>query len=92
MEFRSPQRLQQEVRKILLMDWDPIGIRDVPQAQDEYDNYVPRIAEMVTSRRSIVELSEYLLHLETGVMGLPGNRERARAVAGKLAEIGRPGA
>ncbi len=84
--------LHQDVRKILLTDWDPIGVRDVPQAQDEYDDYVPRIAEMVTNRRSIVEVSEYLLHLETSVMGLPGDRERARSVAGKLAEIAQPGA
>ncbi|MEX0841366.1 MAG: hypothetical protein WEC82_05710 [Xanthobacteraceae bacterium] len=84
-------QLHQEVRKILLTEWDPIALRNVPQAQDEYDQYATRIAQMVISRRSIVELSEYLLHLETSVLGLEANRERARAVAEKLWSMGRSG-
>ncbi len=79
--------LNDRVRAVLLKDWDPIGIADVPQAQDEYDAYVPQVARLVAGGRSTVELSEYLLHLETDVLGLLGDRERARAVAGKLAEI-----
>jgi hypothetical protein len=79
--------LYNQIRQILLTDWDPIGICDVRQAQDEYDDYVGRIAEMLTNSRSIAETSEYLLHVETNVLGLPGNRERARAVAAKLSNV-----
>ncbi|MCW3100549.1 MAG: hypothetical protein JWL77_6167 [Chthonomonadaceae bacterium] len=28
------------IRRIFLEDWDPIGIRDEPNAQDEYDAYL----------------------------------------------------
>ncbi|WP_272939013.1 hypothetical protein [Sinorhizobium meliloti] len=27
------------VRDVLLRDWDPIGISDIPEAKDEYDAY-----------------------------------------------------
>jgi hypothetical protein len=40
------------VRRVLLEDWDPIGIRDVPQASDEYDSYVMPIYGILRQRRS----------------------------------------
>jgi hypothetical protein len=35
------------VRQILLHDWDPIGIQDVPEASDEYDRYVDKAYVML---------------------------------------------
>jgi hypothetical protein len=76
------------VRAILLADWDPIGIRDVPQAADEYDEYAPPIAKMLADEASIVELSRYLLEIETETLGLKGDPVRARRVAEALSDIG----
>ncbi len=32
---------QSAIRKILMEEWDPIGVSDIPEAQDEYDSYIP---------------------------------------------------
>jgi hypothetical protein len=31
------------IREVLLRDWDPIGVSNVPQASDEYDAYLDEI-------------------------------------------------
>ncbi len=36
------------VGRIFLEDWDPIGVDDVPEAQGEYDSYVPGVCELLT--------------------------------------------
>lgn len=35
------KQLQDAIAEILLREWDPIGVVDTPEAQDEYDSYVP---------------------------------------------------
>ena len=76
--------LFESVRQVLLQDWDPIGVRNVPQAQDEYDIYANSIATMLATSISISDLSKHLLEIETQSMGLAGNPERALVVAAKL--------
>lgn len=73
------------VGRILLNDWDPIGVRGVAQAQDEYDQYVAPVARMIIAGESASALSNYLLGIEIATMGLEGDPERARIVAQKLA-------
>ena len=75
------------VRAILSTDWDPIGIRDVPEAKDEYEPYVTPIANKLIAAISVSELSRFLLEIEIDSLGLNGNRDRARAVAEKLRGI-----
>ena len=79
--------LNAKVGVILLSDWDPIGIRDVPQTADEYDAYAAPVARMIAEERSEAELTAYLLEIETEIFGLVGDTERARRVAAKLRSI-----
>jgi hypothetical protein len=60
-KMTSVAQVAKEVRGILLADWDPIGIRDVPQARDEYDEYLPLIAKMIIKGTTVAELSSHLL-------------------------------
>jgi hypothetical protein len=76
--------LHDAVRTILLNDWDPIGVRDVPEAQDEYDSYAPAIARLVAAGTSVSDLSAHLLEIETDAMGLRGDASRAHSIAEKL--------
>jgi hypothetical protein len=39
-EQRRARTIQESIHDILLRDWDPIGINDVPEARDEYDSYI----------------------------------------------------
>ena len=58
-----------KVREILMQEWDPIGVRDVPQAQDEYDTYVRRVYVMLTDERASSEMiTDYLYRIATEYM------------------------
>jgi hypothetical protein len=89
MELYMPtlRELEAKVREVLLNDWDPIGIRDVPTAQDEYDGYVMTIVQMILSGKSLLELCERLLEIEIDAMGLKGDKNRASSVADKLRNL-----
>jgi len=82
--MRQLDHLHRKVKDILLADWDPIGIRDVPQAADEYDGYVTSVVEKIIAGSSVAELSEHLLEIERKAMGLSGDGDRAWSVAVKL--------
>jgi len=49
-----------KVRKVLLNTWDPIGINDEPNAQNEYDNYIGPIFDLLVSNASDAALIDYL--------------------------------
>jgi hypothetical protein len=83
-KMTSVAQVAKEVRGILLADWDPIGIRDVPQARDEYDEYLPLIAKMIIKGTTVAELSSHLLEIERDAFGLKGDPERADRVAMRL--------
>jgi hypothetical protein len=87
-EFKKrAKRYHGAIKNILLNEWDPIGVSDVPEAQDEYDSYVPGIHKMLISRSTAQEVFEYLWQIETQHMGLLGNRIHTEAVAGSLVEL-----
>jgi hypothetical protein len=54
------RRIRNEIRRVLLDVWDPIGIKDLPNAQDEYDGYIGEIYELLASRAPDAKLSAYL--------------------------------
>jgi hypothetical protein len=62
----------------LLRDSDPIGVGDVPEAQDEYDSY------MLIRREPRHKLVEYLWLIETDYMGLFGDRQPTKATVDRL--------
>ncbi len=80
-------QLTDAVEKILLAHWDPIGVGDVRQAADEYDEYALYVARMLAKGSSHAELSRYLLEIERATLGLKGDPARARRVAAKLLTI-----
>ncbi|MEI6572705.1 MAG: hypothetical protein WCO61_04070 [Alphaproteobacteria bacterium] len=75
---------REKIISILLYEWDPIGIADVPQARDEYDAYVNSIAALVSKRIQKEEIARALLDIERDEMGLSGDFPRALRVAEKL--------
>jgi hypothetical protein len=53
-------RVRDQIRHILLNVWDPIGVRDEPNAQDEYDGYVGKLYELLVTKTPDAELIDYL--------------------------------
>lgn len=78
-------RLFQAVRGVLLREWDPIGVRGISAARDEYDSYVPAICRMLESGADEVKLTDHLRRLRTNIMGLSRlNEEHDRRIARRL--------
>lgn len=81
------QRYHKAIAEVLLRDWDPIGIADVPEAQDEYDSYVGPVYGLLISRSALTKIVEYLWWAETEHMGLTGSRTRTEHIARRLLQV-----
>ena len=74
------------LRQILMEEWDPIGVRGVPEAADEYDSYLPSIVSRLGNNMGDEQVAEYLTEIEEVQMGLiPSDAARKRN--GRLAEL-----
>ena len=85
------RRNRRRIRDLLMVEWDPIGVEGVDEAQDEYDSYVARLYIMfMDENASADEMAEYLYLIESEHMGLGGMVDRrtvCRRVADKLVEM-----
>ena len=76
------------VRELFMNEWDPIGVRGVPQATDEYDTYVAKAYVMLMDERANAEqITDYLWGIATEYMGLTpydGLAERCKGTAEAL--------
>lgn len=73
-----------QLRSILLEEWDPIGVRRVPEAADEYDSYLGQIGARLREAKTADEIAGYLTDVEKVRMGL-GISEAARTRNAALA-------
>lgn len=82
--------LPTQVRQILHVEWDPIGVSSFPGAQDEYESYVGEVCGLVSARAGKQRIFDYLWRMETEYMGLRGNRPRTEQIAERLANLSAP--
>lgn len=82
------KEIQESISHVLLQDWDPIGVSDIPEAQDEYSAYVGGVYRLLASGASEDEIVEHLFKIERDTIGLPAvDRKDLRGVARKLIEL-----
>jgi hypothetical protein len=81
------KRYLEAIQQALIKEWDPIGVGEFPEAQNEYDSYVLDIYRLIVARRSKEEIFNYLWELETGHMGLKGDRPATEHFAERLARM-----
>jgi hypothetical protein len=62
--------IQNQMRKVLNSDWDPIGVADI--VDDEYDMYIGHLHSLLIKGASEQDIAEYLLWVELERMGLTG--------------------
>ena len=70
-----------EIRRVLLHVWDPIGVRDEPNAQDEYDCCLGSLFHLLTTGATDDQIAEYLRRQGTEHMGLQLQKEKKRPAA-----------
>ena len=86
-EIRARQ-IQESIRQVLLHDWDPIGVRDVPEAQDEYDSYVGGVYRLLASGASEQQVADHVSHIASDAMALSAlDRAKLIPVARKLCAL-----
>ena len=76
-----------ELRRILMEEWDPIGVRGVPEAADEYDAYLGQIGSRLRAGATAEDIAAFLTDVEEVRMGLgpsPAARSRNQALAARL--------
>ncbi len=84
----ASRRFRARIREILNRDWNPIGIGDLPD--DEYDDYVGKVAAIVNAGGSDQEILEYLTWAEADHMGFgKTNKERLGRVVLRIRTLGR---
>jgi hypothetical protein len=90
-KHKRAAEIQDSIRQILLQDWDPLQVRDIPQCEHEYDSYVGGVYRILASSRSEQQLADYLLKTGHEIMGAPlaagASSEGLRPLARKLLEV-----
>ena len=77
--------IQDSIRKVLLFEWDPIGICCHDAQSDEYDAYIAPIYRILVGTRSDDALVERLAQIEQDELGVgPTKPELLQLVARKL--------
>ena len=86
-KYRS-REIRREIRRVLLQEWDPIAVKDVPEAQDECDIYVGGVFALLVRKASEDEIIERLYSIEKDRMGLAcSDKQALRTVARALLAI-----
>ena len=82
-EKDAPFENRSQIRQILMQEWDPIGVSDVPEAADEYDLYIDNVHRLIERGRSAEDIATYLRTVEVEQMGLIDERNQPLLEAGK---------
>lgn len=75
------------VRVVLHWAWDPIGVRGLPEAVEEYDMYAPSVLKLLEREAAHAEVADYLSWVEAERMELKPQRDTNRDVAALLSEL-----
>lgn len=86
----TSRRIRVQIRHVLLDVWDPIGVKDEPNAQDEYDGYVGPIFDLLSGGATDQQLTDRLLYFVNDRMGLQATLEQMRPTIRALRAIDFP--
>src|SRR5215213_58972 len=75
------REIRAAIAAVLLREWDPIGVRNEPGAQDEYDGYVGGVYRLLASGATAEQVAEHLARIEREQMGFE------RTAAGALLPV-----
>lgn len=73
------KRVIDEIRDVLMREWDPIGVKDEPLAWDEYDAYIGRTYRLLVDGSSDQVIADYLADVEQDRMGLGPSKPESLA-------------
>ena len=85
MDKAASRAFRRDIRRILLQEWDPIGVADEPMAADEYEDYVFGVFRLLLDGAPASAIAAHLAEIERARMGMEGvTSPRHHAVANTL--------
>lgn len=77
-------RRRAELRELLMEHWDPIRVKDEPEAWDEYDRYVDALLARLADGADVDAVASYLGEVEAGQMELTSGPVECRDVGERV--------
>jgi hypothetical protein len=77
----------EELKCLLLNDWDPIGVAGILEARDEYDSYALHLHGSLIAGTTTEAVAEYLNWVVTARMELNGNLAHDLVIAKRAMAI-----
>ena len=74
----------EEIKRIFLNEWDPIGVAGITEAADEYDAYAFQVFTSLHSGATAASIKAYLDWVESEHMGLSTTSARNEEIADKV--------
>lgn len=75
------------VRELFMREWDPIGVSELENFEDEYDRYVDKAYVMLMDEgASEQDITDYLYYIASEWMGL-GERKELKERSQEVARI-----
>ena len=91
MNKAASREYRRQIGRILLEQWDPIGVADEPMAADEYEEYVYGVFRLLLNGAPASAIAEHLAKVERERMGMDGaSSSRNLAVANALRALSIP--
>ena len=75
------------IGNVLLKEWDPIGVKEVPEAQDEYEGYIGRVYRLLAQGAPTIQIADELEKITTKEMGLRSAPKESQRIAELLKAI-----
>jgi hypothetical protein len=73
--------LRKRVDEVLYYVWDPIGVSLAPFARGEYEDYVPKVLQLVVEHDDMEPISVHLVDIIKTNMSLSPNKQHCDDVA-----------
>lgn len=85
---RRARRIQSDIARVLLTDWDPLGPDCRPEgSDDEYDAYVGPVYRLLASGATAQQMAEHLAGVEMEAFGWEADPAVLLQVAQKLCSL-----
>ncbi len=76
--------LRNKVSAILLNEWDPIGVKNIKGAEDEYDRWAIKILDFILEGADANKIAHHLAKLQSGITAMKVSPKTLFPVAEKL--------
>jgi hypothetical protein len=83
---KRAREIRDSICEVLARDWDPIEVKDTPEARDEYDRYIGDVYRLLSTGEESA-MATHLASVERDAMGFSTSAEALLPLAGRLRQL-----